>query len=322
VTLPFGKSGLRFSTLNGHQDYYQWDADSAAFVTDTIINRNFIGHYDKQSWSRTTSGMNAALYTNYVLRRHEDIALSMFGRIGYHGLTYGEALSGNLDVAGDNREAAHGFSVDAAPNLTIPFGSLFNYIDVAIPLQYGYTRKSNTYMRWVNGGQIRTYWNTQTSHEDENVWEPFSYANQHDVNAGVDMSTMFQLLNSSTAKLGLGIQLLVNAGATFTFKKYGSNTDNGSTVDFSVKQKRYDYEGRKQFSTGVKLQYQGKRSMGWFEITEPLLQAVRPVTKVSDDTGTWEHEKEPLWLSMQGIRFGLYYTYEMSIGWLSRYNAK
>jgi hypothetical protein len=323
VTLPFGKSGLRFSTINGHQDYYQWRTDSASFGADSIVNRNFVGNYEKQPWSRTTGGMTAALYTNYLLQRHEDIALSLFGRINYHGLTSGEALSGNLDVTGDSKQASHGFSIDAAPNLTIPLGSLFNYIDVAVPLQYGYARKSNTYMRWVNGGQIKTYWDTETDSADENSWQPFSYANRHDVNAGVDLSAMFPLVNSPSTKLGLGVQLLVNAGATFTFKKYGTNTDNGSAVDFTVEQKRYDYEGRKQFSTGVKLQYQGGRSWGWFEITEPLLQAVRPRTKVTDASGKqvlYEHEKAPLWLSMQGMRFSVYYTRQMSISWLEKFN--
>ena len=323
ATLPFGKSGLQFSTINGHQDYYEWQADSGKFVADTVIDKNFIGNYEKQPWSRTTGGMTTQLYTNWILREHGSFALNLLGRIGYYGLTQGEALSGNLDVTRDNNQATHGVSLDAAPNLTIPFGSVFNYIDVAIPLQYGYARKSNTYTRWVGGGQVRTYCDTHTSPADENAWEPFSYANQHDVNAGFDISAMFPLVNSPAAKLGLGVQLLVNAGATFTFKKYGNNTDNGSTVDFTVEQKRYDYEGRKQFSTGIKLQYQGGRSWGWFEITEPLLQAVRPLTRVTDASGKqvlYEHEKAPLWLSMQGIRFSVYYTRQMSLSWLDKYN--
>jgi hypothetical protein len=320
ATLPFGKSGLRFGTVNGHQDYYRWQADSNLFGADTIINENFIGHYEKQEWSRTTGGMATQLYTNWILREHGSFALNLFGRIGYAGLSHGEALSGNRDVTRDDKQASHGVSFDAAPNLTIPLGSLFNYIDVAVPLQYGFTRKSNTYMRWVGGGQVRTYRNSETSLEDENYWEPYSYANQHDVNAGVDISAMFPLVNSPTTKLGLGLQLLVNASATFAFKKYGTNTDNGSTVDFTVEQKRYDYEGRKQFSTGVKLQYLSGRSFGWFEITEPLLQAVRPFTRVTDATGTYEHEKTPLWLSMQGMRFSVYYTRQMSLSWLEKYN--
>jgi hypothetical protein len=179
-------------------------------------------------------------------------------------------------------------------------------------------------MRWVGGGQIKTYWDTHTSNEDENVWEPYSFANQHDVGVGVDFSTMFPLVSAPTMHLGLGLQLLINASATFIDKSYGTNTDNGSAVDFAVQQKRYDYEGRKQFATGVKLQYQGGRSLGWFEITEPLLQAVRPITKVTDASGKqvfYEHEKEPLWLSMQGMRFGVFYTYQMTIPWLTRFNA-
>jgi hypothetical protein len=324
VTLPFGKSGLRFSTLNGHQDYYQWQPDSGAFATDTIINRNFIGNYGKQDWSRTTGGLTTQLYTNWILREHGAFALSLFGRIGYNGFSSGEALSGNLDVTGDSKQALHGVSIDFAPNLTIPFGSLFNYIDVAIPVQYGYARKSNTYMRWVQGGQIRTYWDTHTSPADENIWEPFSYANQHDIGLGIDFSTMFPLMSAPAMHLGLGLQLLINASATFINKSYGANTDNGSATDFSVEQKRYDYEGRKQFATGVKFQFQGASSIGWFEITEPLLQAVRPVTKVTDASGNnvlYEHAKEPLWLSMQGLRFSFIYTSQMTIPWLSRFNA-
>jgi hypothetical protein len=324
ATLPFGKAGLRFSTLNGHQDYYSWRPDSSAFGPDTVINRNFIGHYEKQDWSRTTGGLVTSLYTNYILRTHDLAALGLFGRITYTGLSHGEALSGNLDVTNDDRESMHGFSLDVAPNLTIPFGSFFSYIDIAVPIQYGYARKSNTYMRWVGGGQIRTYWNTRTSNDDENVWEPFSYANQHDIGMGIDFNTMFPLMNAPAMKLGLGVQLLINACATFTGKSYGNNTDDGSTVNFTVEKQRFDYEGRKQFATGVKLQFMGTRSLGWFEITEPLLQAVRPVTKVTDASGDlvfYEHEKSPLWLSMQGLRFGFYYTRQMTIHWLSRFDS-
>jgi len=324
ATLPLGKSGIRFSLLSGHQDYYQWRTDSSAFGVDSIINGNFVGHYDKQQWSRTTSGMTIQLYTDYVVRKHESFTLSLFSRIGYNGLTYGEALSNNLDIARDDEESIHGVSLDIAPNLTIPFGSLFSYIDVAIPLQYGYARRSNTYMRWVGGGQTRTYWDTRTSNEDENIWEPFSYADQHDLGAGVDFSTMFPLTVTPRTQLGLGLQLLINFCATFTNKSYGSNVDKGSTVDFSVEQKRYDYEGRKQFASGVKLQYQSGRTLAWFEITEPLLQAVRPVTKVTDASGnnvSYEHEKSPLWLSMQGMRFSLFYTYQMTIPWLSKFDT-
>ena len=327
ATLPFGKTGLRFSTLNGHQDYFRWQTDSALFSAnpaDSIINRNFIGHYEKQDWSRTTSGMATALYTNYVLRSHDNAALGVFGRLSYSGLSYGEALSGNLDVSRDDKESQHGFALDIAPNLTIPFAPLFSYIDVAVPIQYGYARKSNTYMRWVGGGQVKTYWDTHTSPDDENIWEPYSYANQHDIGMGIDFSTMFPLVNGPAMKLGLGVQLLINASATFTDKSYGSNTDNGSSVDFTVQQKRFDYEGRKQFSTGLKVQYMGGRSLAWFEIAEPLLQAVRPSTKVTDASGkqvAFQHVKEPLWLSMQGMRFCAYYTYQMSIPWLNRFNS-
>lgn len=324
ATLPFGKSGLQLSTISGHQDYYEWQPDSNAFGNDTIINRNFIGHYEKQPWNRTTRGLLLQVYTNHILNSNDHYALGLFGRAGYNGITYGQALSGNENVTRDEKQSQRGFSIDMAPNLTIPFQSIFSYIDVAIPVQYGYTRKNNTYMRWVGGGQIRTYWETHTSNTDENTWEPFSYANQNDLGIGVDFSTMFPLINMPACHLGLGLQLLINASATFTDKNYGENTDNGSSVDFTVKQKRHDYEGRKQFSTGVKLQYQGSRSFVWFEITEPLLQAVRPITKVTDVSGQnvfYEHEKEPLWLSMQGIRFSLYYTYNVVVPWLDKFNV-
>jgi hypothetical protein len=325
ANLPFGKTGLRISTLSGHQDYYSWVADSGAFGLDTTINKNFIGHYEKSQWSRTTGGFAAQLYTNYTIRQHDRFALNLFGRLRYNGLSQGEALSSNLNVSNNSAQALHGFAVDVAPNLTLPFGSLFNYIDVAIPLLYGYTRHGNTYDRWVGGGQISTYWDTQTSPEDENSWEPYSYADQHDIAAGIDFCTMFPLVNKPGMQLGLGVQLLINASATYTIKNYGTNTDNGSNVTFTVQQKRYDYEGRKQFSTGVKLQYQGGRSFGWIEINEPLLQAVRPITQVTDASGNnilYEHEKEPLWISMQGLRVGIVYTYQMTIPWLNRFNAE
>jgi hypothetical protein len=50
---------------------------------------------------------------------------------------------------------------------------------------------------------------------------------------------------------------------------------------------------------------------------------VRPLTRVTDASGKqvlYEHEKAPLWLSMQGMRFSVYYTRQMSLSWLDKYN--
>ena len=320
ITLPVGKIGARFAYRTGHQDYYEWQADGTVPRGDSVVGRNFVGTYVKDDWSKTTRDALGRVYGNIAWKKSDRFGLNLFALAGFEGSTEGQALSSNLNVASDAKDKARCATIEAAPNLLIPFGSAFSYIDAAVDVGYSYARFDNTYKRWVGGGQIETYRDSWTTAGDENSWEGYSYANRNSMDAGFDLSTMFPLVTNDIHKLGLGLQLLINSKFTFMTKYYGHNIDQGTTVDFQVDNRRQDFEREVQFATGVKMQYQLRPFFVWFEVTEPLLHSLLPRTRVTDASGDnvlYEHEKSPLWLSIEGMRVGLHLTYEMTPSFLS-----
>jgi hypothetical protein len=127
---------------------------------------------------------------------------------------------------------------------------------------------------------------------------------------------MFPLYAGSADRLGLGLMLLLDSRFAFMTKYYGHNVDAGSDVDFQVDNRRADYEREVQFGTGIKVQYQRGTFFGWLECTEPVLRALKPRTRVEDAGGKtvlYEHEKEPLWMSLDGIRVGLFLSFEYTL---------
>jgi hypothetical protein len=316
MSLPIAKVGGRFAYRTGHQDYYNWVRDSSTSTGDAVLDRNFLGSYRKGEWSRTTRDGIGQLYGNVPWIKSQRYSLNTFVLLGYEGATLGRALSSNLDVANDAKDKAHNVNVEIAPNIAIPFGSDFSYIDAAVHVEYRYGRFDNTYLRWVGGGQLETHRDTRTSLADEYSWEGYSYANRNAFDAGLDLSTMFSLYAGSTDHVGLGLMLLIDSRFAFMTKYYGHNVDIGSDVDFQVDNRRADYEREIQFGTGIKVQYLRSPFFAWLECTEPVLRALKPRTRVTDASGEtilYEHEKEPLWMSLDGIRVGLFVSYEWTL---------
>ena len=280
---------------------------------------NFEGTYKKGDWSETTSDFSTGLYGNITCLKGQRYSLNTFARLKYEGLAQEQVLSSNPDISNNAKDNVHSFSIEAAPNISIPFDPYFNYIDVALVAGYCYSRFDNTDMYWVGGGQIEASRNSTTSAGDETIWEPYSYANRNVLNCGLDISTMFPVMDNAVHKLGLGMTLLINSKFTFMTKYYGTNVQQGADLNFRVDNQRQDYERELQFATGIKAQYVRRPYLFWFEITEPLLHSLLPRTRVTDAGGNnilYEHEKSPLWLSQEGIRFSLFLSVEMSLPFL------
>jgi hypothetical protein len=320
ATLPIAKVGGRFTYLTGHQDYYSWQRDSTTSTGDAVLDKNFLGSYQKGEWSRTTRDGAVQLYGNVPWIKSQRYSLNMFALLGYEGVTQGQALSSNLDIAGSAKDKSHNVNIEIAPNISIPFGSDFSYIDAAAHVEYSYGRFNNTYLRWVGGGQIETYLDTRTSPTDEYSWEGYSYANRNSYDAGIDLSTMFPLYTTGTDHIGLGLLLLIDSRFAFMTKYYGQNIDGVSDVNFQVDNLREDYEREIRFVTGIKVQYLRQPFFGWLECTEPPLRSFMPRTRVTDASGKsilYEHVKEPLWMSLEGIRVGLFLSYEYTLPFLN-----
>ncbi|MBD3317480.1 MAG: hypothetical protein GF344_16950 [Chitinivibrionales bacterium] len=316
LSLPFAKVGARVAYLAGRQDHYRWREDDSRA---TKIDTNFAGSYAQSDWSSTTREGMFNVYANIPWIRSDRFTLGGFALMGYEGSKHGLTRSDNPDIANSIKDRVRGVVVELAPNIAVPFKGAFGYIDAAVDMEYRYSRYDNTTVRSVEGGQVETYRDTRTGVSDERSWEDFSYANRNNVYTGFDLSTMFPLLDGGAHRLGLGLRLLFDSRFTFMTKYYGSAAVQGADVDFEIDNRREDYEREVRFSTGIKAQYRHGPLFAWFEITEPVLKALKPRTRVTDAEGDvilFEHEKDPLWMSLEGLRVGLFVTYEMTLPFL------
>ena len=162
ITLPRSKVGVQFDYRTGHQEYYDWveKPDSVwrpQYAADTTLDitiiKNFDGSFEKSDWSKKTRDASIQAYSNVTLKKSDRFALKTFVRVGYEGLTRADVLDSNRRVEGGDKEQFKSAVLEVGPNLQIPFGSAFSYIDIGIPVSYAYSRFDNKYMGWVGGGQ-------------------------------------------------------------------------------------------------------------------------------------------------------------------------
>lgn len=315
INLPFGKMGTSFTWQGGNQEFYTWQTS----VTDTSdkLGQNYIGNYVKSDWQKKSNKGDVTMYGNFPYKRIGDNQVNIFGKVDYSWSTVNPVLGNNNEVAGGNKDKIKSIALEAAPNLLIPLGSIFNYIDVGLSTEYAYSRFDNTTLHWVNGGQIEVHQSSPVPTEDENDWEWFSYANRNSFSLGLDASTMFPLFKNQEFQLGLGLLMLIDTRYTF-FTKYYGGVPNGSTK-FNISNRREDFERENRFSTGVKLQYNRKPYLAWIEVTEPLLHSLLPRTRITDASGKneiYEHTKMPLWLSQEGLKVSVYVSKEWTMPFL------
>lgn len=323
TTLNRVKMGFSLYYKFGRQDYYSWKQDTVTTTGDSIIDRNFIGQYVKNDWTKKSHVGHIDIFGNIHWLTGDMFGVHTFVKLGYHGNVAGNALANNLDVESDSKEIRRGFTIEADPNINIKLGPSLHYIDIGLLLQYGYSRANNTYMRWIDGGRIKTYWNTHVNNIDDTTWEEYSYANQNVFDAGLDMSAMFPLFDNNYGKLGFGLIMLGNIKGNFQTNYYGTNTDNGSHNEFTVENRRENYNREIIFSTVLMLNYIKNRYNIRFELTEPLLHSLMTrsrITDADDKNVIAFHKRDPLWLSLRGLQVGLFVSYDVQLPFL-KYNA-
>jgi hypothetical protein len=319
VTLAKVKLGAQIRYKAGRQNQYSWVRDTTTTTGDTIVDDNFLGTYDKSEMTKKSRDGTLQAYGNISWLKGEQFAVNTFVAATYDGTKSRNALGENLDVEEPRQVSQRGATIEIDPNINIKLGESFHYIDAGVLLQYGYSRFNNTYERWVGSGQMQTYWDSDTNGQDENAWEQYSYANLNFLNAGIDVSTMFPLVDNSYGQLGLGLILYSNARVTFKTKYYGHNTDDGSQNTFTVNNRRKNYTRELWFNSAIAFNYMRRPYYIRLEVTEPVLYSFLLQTRITDAGGKnvlSKHRKEPLWLSQQGLRVGVFFSYEMELPFL------
>lgn len=320
ATLDKAKIGLSLSYRFGRQDFFSWESDTTKTTGDTIVDRNFLGEYVKNDWTKKSHAGQINVYGNIHWITGDFFGVHSFLRVGYRGSQTGRALADNLEVESDSKEAQRGFLIEVDPNINIKLGPSMHYIDIGLLLQYEYYRSNNTFMRWVGGGRTKTYWDSRIYELDETSWENFSYANQNIFDAGADLSAMFPLFNNIYGQLGFGLIMFGNVKCNFQTKYYGTNSDNGSENEFTVNNRRENYTREVLFSTTLMLNYVKNRYNVRFEVNEPLLHSLTTRTRIADAKGNNSgpyHKKDPLWLSLQGLEVGFFVSYDFQFPFLN-----
>jgi hypothetical protein len=319
-TLAKIKAGLTYRHKSGHQDQYSWKPDSSITMFDSALSRNFIGEYQKNKWNRVQRAWETSIYGNINWLKGKRYAVNTFALIQYHDSSSGDALSENLDIQNDSKEAIRSIIAELDPNINIILGESLNFIDAALRLEYRYSRYSNTFERWVAGGTVKTYWNTDVQEQsDETIWENFSYANENSFHIGADINMMFPLLRKTKHNLGLGLGVSPNLRYTFQTKHFGTNSDNGSENTFTVNDLRKNSKREIWFNTSLQLHLIKAPFQIRLEVTEPVLYQLQPRTRtINEDSKKvyYDHKKSPQWISQNGMGIALYGSYDLVLPFL------
>jgi hypothetical protein len=319
------KAGISVYAKAGSQDYYSWQentTDSSLLTSDTLLNERFVGNYVKGDWQKKSHESVISAYGNIHWLTQERFGIHSFVSLSYNGDKEGNALSGNDDVESDRKETIRGFALEFDPNINIKLGQELHYIDIALLSRFNYNRYNNTMMAWVNGGRTKTYWDGSMPDEEEDVWEQFSYANQNLFDIGLDISTMFPILNNNFGDLGFGFILYGSSRLNLQTKYYGSNTAAGAENVFTVNAERHNFAREIKFNTSLLFDYTFNPLRIRLEVTEPVLHNLLQRTKIkTGDQETYNHRKDPLWLSQQGLQLGLFVTYNFQFSFLPYQNT-
>jgi hypothetical protein len=323
MTLPKVKAGLYYRLKRGHQDQYQWDANPIDPANKDIkVQQNFIGQYKKMDYTLVRSAWEARAFGNVNHRSHERYSLNTFVSLGYIDSSITSALSSNPSVPtwSKPRDAIRSLCLEADPNINIRFGEGLNFLDAAILFDYRYSRYSNTSEQSIQGGGMeRGYNSSNVNGRDEDMWENFSYANENSLHLGAETNMMFPVYTAYPHHLSLGLMFVGNVKFTRQTKYYGSSNQAGGELDFSVANRRFNYQREVWFNTFLMAHYvQGPLQLR-FEVTEPILYSILPSTKITDAKGknlSYEHVKSPLWISQLGMQAGVYASYDFVMPFL------
>jgi hypothetical protein len=122
--------------------------------------------------------------------------------------------------------------------------------------------------------------------------------------------------------LGFGFILYGSSLLNLQTKYYGSNTAAGAENVFTVNAERHNFAREIKFNTSLLFDYTFNPLRIRLEVTEPVLHNLLQRTKIkTGDQETYNHRKDPLWLSQQGLQLGLFVTYNFQFSFLPYQNT-
>ncbi len=307
------KFGTRLRYQYGKLAQYSW-VPSSGSIADSTLSANFEGTYQKSQWARKTTDAMARVYGNYTWKKGDKYSLNTLFFLGYEAQKFRNALTENLDAEDGALEAIRSVVVEINPNVNIYPWNKYSYIDAALLIEYSYSRYNNTSKQWISGSQQDAYRASRVYIGDEYTWENFSYANEHFVDFGVDISTLYPLYGNAHRSVGLGLILFVNSKFTWMNKHYGHNNNAGSEFKFVTDNIRKNFKREVWFNTMFSINYrQGPANLN-LQLTEPLLYLLQPRTRITDAKGKnilYDHEKKGNWASQQGVKAALLVAYDL-----------
>ncbi len=319
ASLPRLRFGGKLDYRTANSEEYRWNADTTAI---TVIDQHFRGEYVQNNWMRRSRATLAELVGNLVLREGARYSLNAFMKLGFDGGSAVRVLKDNPNAEGSGSNEFRSLNLEIDPNVNLKLGEEFHYIDLALVVAYAYTRYNRYVDRWVGGGRVETYARGSVPEDDEDAWESFSYANRNAFDVGLDLSSMFPLIDRGPHHLAWGLMLFAGTEFVGTTKYYGDSEVNGSDLSFSLHNRRENFDRVITFNSRLMLQYAHGPLMLRLDATEPVLQSLISRTKITDADGKnelYEREAAPLWSSPQGMRIGLYMSYEMLFPFLKSY---
>ena len=315
ATFPRVKAGGYFRYRWGHQVRYYWDPSGEIVANDSVISRNFIGSYmedtNQVKINRTGEGR---LFGNVKLRGNDRFSVNTFAQLSYFDSTLGSAAADNLEAESSSKSKIRAVAMELDPNISVKLGQWLNFIDAAALFRYQYSRYSNITDRWVGGGELTTYWDTHVREGWEDSWESFSFANQHTVDIGADISAMFPLFTGRMQQLSFNLRLFGDVRFTYQNKHYGTNTVSGSNVTFNEEGTRLNLTREVMFNTFLMLHYvQGPYQLQ-LRFTEPVLYSVALKTSVNHEASP--PKKSGLWITKEGMSVALFGSYDFTLPFL------
>ncbi len=313
------KAGGYFRYKWGHQTQYSWKPTGDIVSNDTVISNNFIGSYTEEDQAKISNAGEGRVFGNIHWRQGDRFALNTFAAVTYLDSTTGSAALDNLEAESSSKEKIRSVALEFDPNINVKLGEFLNYVDGAILCRYRYSRYNNTYDRWVGGGELKTYWDTEVYGGWEDVWENFSYANENALDLGADLATMFPIFSGGPHYLSLNLRLFGDVRFTYQKKYYGQNAESGSALNFNVENKRKNFSREVMFNTSLMLHYMQGPYQIRLQFTKPVLYSIARSTSVTngnndivDDGNNYPLKKSPLWITQEGMSVALYALYDIS----------
>ena len=302
--------GSRFRYLHGQKSQYRWVSEG----TNSIIEENFLGSYEKQRWIKDSNKYITRLYSNITFIKKRYMKFNTLFFLGYSDYKANNVLAENMDFKNNSTEIFHEYTFEANPNINIYFGRRI-IIDTAILFEYDHTKFKNVYDRWnsLMSATKTTYWNTYVYVGDEYYWENFSYAYEDFFDLGWEIDYSMPLYRDKNRLLSMLTMIMINAKFTHMTKYYGVNEDTKDDIVFNVNNKRYNKRREIWLNTTFSLFYKKSKLHLRFDLIEPLIYSKYVSTKVVDanDRVLYNNEKSNQLAIQEGSKLVFSIGYEI-----------